>query len=105
MGGIKVNKKKGRELEKQPISRKKQKKEFFSAKNKKQDDVMSESDRSEDELEQHEEGVDEEGLNSGSDVSSDGDDPITDDFLQGSDDESTLPLSTLCFWYSICNVR
>lgn len=91
MGGTKVTKKKGRELEKQPIIRKKQKKEFFSAKNKKRDAVMSESERSEDELEQHVEGFDEEGLDSGSgsgsDVSSDGDGPITDDFLQGSDDE------------------
>jgi ribosomal RNA methyltransferase Nop2 len=82
-----ANKKKGAKSQKPP-PKKKQKNDFFTAKHTKEDDVSDHSDSMNEEVEEHEDfDGDEQDFVSGSEVSSDGDDPLADDFLQGSDDE------------------
>lgn len=82
MAATSLSKKKGTKSQKPP-ARKKQKKEPLSSEYPKKDDISSDSDRS---SEEHR-AVAEEEVDSGSDMSSDGDDPFTDDFLDGSKDE------------------
>ncbi|XAR67350.1 16S rRNA (cytosine(1407)-C(5))-methyltransferase [Bertholletia excelsa] len=80
------SKKKGKMPQKPP--QKKQRKESFSNKHLVKDDLLSDSnnmDEEVNELGQFDE--EEQGSDLGSDMSSDGDDPMADDFLQGSDDE------------------
>lgn len=87
------NKKKGAKSQKSP-SKKKQKSELFTAKHSKEDQFSEHSDSLDEEVEEHEvfDG-DEQDFGLGSDISSDGDDPLADDFLQGSDDEGILFLN------------
>ncbi|KAI3665916.1 hypothetical protein L6452_44551 [Arctium lappa] len=77
---------KGKKLQKKP-SRKEQSKEFVSVKSKKKNDILSESDMEDEEMEEQQSLDGDEGENSGSDLSSDGDDTFAGDVLQGSDDE------------------
>ncbi|XP_010094791.2 probable 28S rRNA (cytosine(4447)-C(5))-methyltransferase, partial [Morus notabilis] len=89
MAATAVNKKKGTKVQKAP-PKKKQKSELFTPKRSKKEDVLDHSDVSDEEkeVEDHEEfDEDEDGSDLGSDVSSDTDNPLVDDFLQGSDDE------------------
>ncbi|KAK3021553.1 hypothetical protein RJ639_046501 [Escallonia herrerae] len=67
-------------------AKKKQKEVSSSAKRSKKDEILSDSDVSDEEIEEQEDV----GPDSGSDMSSDGDDPFTDDFLQGSDEEGDI---------------
>ena len=81
-----MGKKKGPNSRK-PSPRKKQRNESLSSKNPKKDDLLGDSDNSDEEVIEHGQFVDEEGSDLDSEMSSDGDDPLADDFLQGSDDE------------------
>ncbi|KDP38790.1 hypothetical protein JCGZ_05126 [Jatropha curcas] len=78
-----LSKKKGSKSQKPPV-RKKQKNALFTEKKRKKDEILDDSDSPDEELEEQE---DFEGSASGSDILSDGDDPLADDFLQGSDFE------------------
>ncbi|KAI3697685.1 hypothetical protein L6452_30781 [Arctium lappa] len=73
---------KGKMLQKKPS-----RKEFLSVKSKKKTDILSESDMEDEEIEEQQSLDGDEGGNSGSDLSSDGDDTFAADVLQGSDDE------------------
>lgn len=89
-----LNKKKSGKPHKAP-SKKKQKTDIFTGKRSKKADIQDDSDvLSEEELKEHGEfnGEEEEGSDSGSgsELFSDGDDPLADDFLQGSEDEGVL---------------
>lgn len=87
-----ANKKKGAKSQKPP-PKKKQKNEFLTAKHTKEDDLSDHSGsmNEEEEVEEHEDfDGDEQDFGSGSEISSDGDDPLADDFLQGSDDEGCV---------------
>ena len=91
-----LNKKKVTKSQKPP-AQKKQKKEVFTAKPPKKHDISDDSDSPTEEIVDHEglfeEENEEDGFDSHSEASSDGDDPFTDDFLQGGDDEGlSLPL-------------
>ncbi|KAG5544339.1 hypothetical protein RHGRI_016926 [Rhododendron griersonianum] len=69
--------------------RKKQKTVSFPAKNPIKDDLISDSDDIDEMVEEHgqlHEDQQHQGSDSGSEMSSDGDDPLADDFLLGSDD-------------------
>lgn len=71
--------------------RKKQKTVSFPAKNPIKDDLISDSDDIDEMVEEHgqlHEDQQHQGSDSGSEMSSDGDDPLADDFLLGSDDGS-----------------
>ncbi|KAG5544298.1 hypothetical protein RHGRI_016897 [Rhododendron griersonianum] len=71
--------------------RKKQKTVSFPAKNPIKDDLISDSDDIDEMVEEHgqlHEDQQHQGSDSGSEMSSDGDDPLVDDFLLGSDDGS-----------------
>lgn len=86
-----VNKKNGtKPQQRKAPPRKKQKKDFFTAKAPKQIDVSDHSDSSDEEKEVVEEREDVDGVEedsgSASDISSEGDDPLAHDFLQGSDE-------------------
>ncbi|XP_030930005.1 25S rRNA (cytosine-C(5))-methyltransferase nop2 isoform X2 [Quercus lobata] len=86
-----ASKKKGGAKSQKSQPKKKQKNEIFVVKDAiaKEDDLSDHSDSmSEEELSEHE-GFDgdEQDFGSGSDIFSDGDDPLANDFLQGSDDE------------------
>ncbi|XP_050246375.1 26S rRNA (cytosine-C(5))-methyltransferase NOP2B-like isoform X1 [Quercus robur] len=86
-----ASKKKGGAKSQKSQPKKKQKNEIFVVKDAiaKEDDLSDHSDSmSEEELLEHE-GFDgdEQDFGSGSDIFSDGDDPLANDFLQGSDDE------------------
>ncbi|XP_030511723.2 26S rRNA (cytosine-C(5))-methyltransferase NOP2B isoform X2 [Rhodamnia argentea] len=72
-----------------PPHKKKLKNDLFAEKRSKKDDIPDESDDQGEDVEEHEESEVEEDQSgdSGSEVSSDGDDPLADDFLQGSGDE------------------
>ncbi|XP_059648554.1 26S rRNA (cytosine-C(5))-methyltransferase NOP2B-like [Cornus florida] len=81
-----LSKKKGTKSQKPPP--RKRQNESLSSKHKKKDDLFSYSDSTDEEVKE-DGGFDGEGepeVDSGSEMSSDGDDPYTDDFLQGSDD-------------------
>ncbi|KAJ8765088.1 hypothetical protein K2173_010570 [Erythroxylum novogranatense] len=81
------NKKKGSKLQNLP-SRKKQKVELFTEKHSNKDEILEDLDRPDKELDNQEDSeIDDQGSASGSDILSDGDDPLTYDFLQGSDDQ------------------
>lgn len=95
MAAISANKKKGTKAQKPP-PKKKQKSELFTPKRSKKEESSDLFDASDEEgIEEHDEEFDgdenedgsDSGSGSGSDVSSDGDNPFGDDFLQGSDDE------------------
>ncbi|KAK1429379.1 hypothetical protein QVD17_11587 [Tagetes erecta] len=83
---------KGKKSQKKPSSRKeKQSKEFASVNNKKKkNDVLSESDMEDEEFEVKQSFDGDEGSESASDLSSDGDDAFAGDFLQGSDDDEEM---------------
>ncbi|KAG5527718.1 hypothetical protein RHGRI_028603 [Rhododendron griersonianum] len=71
----------------EPPPRKKQKNESFPAKNPMKDDLISDSDDMDEMVEEHGQlHEDQQGSDSGSEMSSDGDDQLADDFLLGSDD-------------------
>ena len=93
MAGVSLNKKKGTKAQKAP-PKKKQKNELFTAKKSKKEEISDHSDVSDEEEVKELEEIDgdEDGSDSVSlsDVSSDGDNPFTDDFLQGSDNEGIL---------------
>ena len=99
MAPANLKKKKGTKSQKPP-PQKKQKKDAFTAKPPKKHDVSDDSDSPTEEIVDHEglfeEANEDDGLDSHSEASSDDDNPFTDDFLQGSDDEGlslpTLPL-------------
>ncbi|KAH7546954.1 hypothetical protein FEM48_Zijuj01G0255800 [Ziziphus jujuba var. spinosa] len=101
MGATAVNKNTGskrQQKKKQALQKKKQNKEFFNAKTQKQMDLSDHSDSSDEEVEEYEDvnGVQEDS-GSASDISSEGDDPLAHDFLQGSeesDDEDDKGAST-----------
>ncbi|GMY18726.1 26S rRNA (cytosine-C(5))-methyltransferase NOP2B-like [Fagus crenata] len=86
-----ATKKKGGAKSQNVPPKKKQKNEFFTAKGAKEDDLLDHSDSSDEEevLEHEEFDGDEQDFGFGSDISSDGDDPLANDFLQGSDDEGS----------------
>ena len=88
-----LSKKKGFQGKKAPPPKKNQKGSFVTAKNSKKEEISDLSDLSDEEqvkdLEEFE-GVSLGDSDSGSDISEDGDNPFTDDFLQGSDGEGTL---------------
>ncbi|PON86306.1 RNA (C5-cytosine) methyltransferase, NOP [Trema orientale] len=90
MGTISANnKKKGTKGQKAP-PKKKQKNELFTAKKSKKEELSDISDVSDDEdVVKKVEEFDGDGDEDGSDISSDGDNPFTDDFLQGSDNEGS----------------
>uniref|UniRef100_A0A2N9FU21 SAM-dependent MTase RsmB/NOP-type domain-containing protein n=1 Tax=Fagus sylvatica TaxID=28930 RepID=A0A2N9FU21_FAGSY len=87
-----ATKKKGGAKSQNAPPKKKQKNEFFTAKGAKEDDLSDHSDSPDEEevLEQEEFDGDEQDFGSGSDISSDVDDPLANDFLQGSDDEGIM---------------
>ena len=97
-----ATKKKGGAKSQNAPPKKKQKNEFFTAKGAKEDDLSDHSDSSDEEevLEHEEFDGDEQDFGSGSDISSDGDDPLANDFLQGSDDEGIMFLDV----YSLCSI-
>ncbi|KAG5544337.1 hypothetical protein RHGRI_016926 [Rhododendron griersonianum] len=73
--------------------RKKQKTVSFPAKNPIKDDLISDSDDIDEMVEEHgqlHEDQQHQGSDSGSEMSSDGDDPLADDFLLGSDDGGSV---------------
>ncbi|XP_058218255.1 26S rRNA (cytosine-C(5))-methyltransferase NOP2B-like [Rhododendron vialii] len=75
----------------EPPPKKKQKNVSFPAKNPIKDDLISDSDDTDEMVEEHgqlHEDQQQQGSDSGSEMSSDGDDPLADDFLLGSDDRS-----------------
>ncbi|XP_059653321.1 26S rRNA (cytosine-C(5))-methyltransferase NOP2B isoform X3 [Cornus florida] len=82
-----LRKKTGTKPQKLP-SKKRQKNDSFSSKHMEKDDIFTHSDSTDEEVKEHGgfDGERELGVDSGSEMSSDGDDPFTDDFLQGSDD-------------------
>ncbi|KAL0000508.1 hypothetical protein SO802_014289 [Lithocarpus litseifolius] len=86
-----ASKKKGGAKSQKSPPKKKQKNEIFVVKDAiaKEDDLSDHSDSlNEEEVSEHEEfDGDEQDFGSGSDIFSDGDDPLANDFLQGSDDE------------------
>ncbi|GMY18677.1 26S rRNA (cytosine-C(5))-methyltransferase NOP2B-like isoform X2 [Fagus crenata] len=86
-----ATKKKGSAKSQNAPPKKKQKNEFFTTKGAKEDDLSDHSDcLDEEEVLEHEEfDGDEQDFGSGSDISSDVDDPLANDFLQGSDDEGS----------------
>ncbi|EEF39638.1 Proliferating-cell nucleolar antigen p120, putative [Ricinus communis] len=88
-----LNKKKGSKSKSQkPPQKKKQKDYLFTEKHPTKDDILDDSDSPDEEVEEQDEfDGNEVGSASGSDILSDGegDDPITDDFLQGSDGEDS----------------
>lgn len=87
MAAAKFNKKKGVKRN-DPPSKTKKKEELFTAKRSKEEEE-NDSDLSDGLGDAEvENGVldDDDGFGSGSEVSSDGDDPLADDFLQGSDE-------------------
>lgn len=98
MPGVVTYKKKGKIAQKD-ASKNKRKGQLFTAKNQKQE-VYDHSDNSNEgeEEQEHEEfdGV-EIGSDSGSDILSDGDDPLPDDFIGGSDNEGIVFYSRLMF--------
>ncbi|KAF8031738.1 hypothetical protein BT93_D0832 [Corymbia citriodora subsp. variegata] len=89
MGAPSLNKKKKGANGVKPPAKKKLKNDLFAEKRSKKDDILEESDDQSEDVEELEESkMEEDGTNdSGSEVSSDGDDPLADDFLQGSGDE------------------
>ncbi|XP_039172018.1 probable 28S rRNA (cytosine(4447)-C(5))-methyltransferase [Eucalyptus grandis] len=93
MGAPALNKKKKGARAAKPPPKKKLKNDLFAEKRSKKDDILEESDDQSEDIEEHQESeveseVEEDGTgDSGSEVSSDGDDPLADDFLQGSGDE------------------
>lgn len=100
MAAPKFNKKKAVKRG-EPLSKRKKKDELFTPKHSKEEDVDYDVSDGVDE-EEVENGVidgDEEGSGSGSDVSSDGDDPLANDFLQGSD-EGDCPFCFVFFSYN-----
>ncbi|KAI8010485.1 putative 28S rRNA (cytosine-C(5))-methyltransferase [Camellia lanceoleosa] len=85
MAATAFSKKKGTKSQKPPPKKKQKKQE--------KEELFSDSDNTDEEVKQHgqfdeeeEEGEEEQGSDSGSEMSSDGDDALADDFLQGSDD-------------------
>ena len=99
-----ASKKKGGAKSQKSAPTKKQKNELFVVKDAiaKEDDLSDHSDSmSEEELLEHE-GFDgdEQDFGSGSDIFSDGDDPLANDFLQGSDDEGIMFLDV----YGLCSI-
>ncbi|KAI8522337.1 hypothetical protein RHMOL_RhmolUnG0003900 [Rhododendron molle] len=71
----------------EPPPRKKQKNGSFPGKNSMKDDLISDSDDMDEMVEEHGQlHEDQQGSDSGSEMSSDGDDLLADDFLLGSDD-------------------
>ena len=99
-----ASKKKGGAKSQKSPPKKKQKNEIFVVKDAiaKEDDLSDHSDSmSEEELLEHE-GFDgdEQDFGSGSDIFSDGDDPLANDFLQGSDDEGIMFLDV----YGLCSI-
>ncbi|KAF7128982.1 hypothetical protein RHSIM_Rhsim10G0056000 [Rhododendron simsii] len=71
----------------EPPPRKKQKNESFPAKNPMKDDLIRDSDDMDEMVDEHGQlHEDQQGSDSGSEMSSDGDDPLADDFLLGSVD-------------------
>ncbi|GFZ07355.1 S-adenosyl-L-methionine-dependent methyltransferases superfamily protein [Actinidia rufa] len=86
MAATAFGKKKGPSSRKPP-PRKKQRNESLSSKNPKNDDLLGDSDNTDEEvIERGQFDEEEQGSDLGSEMSSDGDDPLADDFLQGSDD-------------------
>ncbi|CAL1353882.1 unnamed protein product [Linum trigynum] len=85
-----LSKKKGLKSSKGP-PKKKQKGDLFTEKRPKKADISDDSDGSDEEVKElvNFDG-DEEGSDSGSDLLSGDDDPLADDFLQGSDDEEEI---------------
>ncbi|XP_065862713.1 26S rRNA (cytosine-C(5))-methyltransferase NOP2B-like [Euphorbia lathyris] len=82
-----LGKKKGSKIQK-PRPNKKQKDDLFTEKRPKKVEISDDSDSPDEEIEEQVEfGEDDQGSISGSDILSDGEEPITDDFLQGSDGE------------------
>ncbi|KAK9068830.1 hypothetical protein SSX86_012946 [Deinandra increscens subsp. villosa] len=80
---------KGKKSQKKP-SRKEQSKEIVSANKKKKNEVLSESDMEDESLEENQSLDGDEGGESGSDLSSDGDDAFAGDVLQGDDDDEEM---------------
>ncbi|XP_057487642.1 26S rRNA (cytosine-C(5))-methyltransferase NOP2B-like [Actinidia eriantha] len=86
MAATAFGKKKGPSSRKPP-PRKKQRNESLSSKSPKKDDLLGDSDNTDEEvIERGQFDEEEQGSDLGSEMSSDGDDPLADDFLQGSDD-------------------
>lgn len=82
------SKKKGSKSNKSPPSKKqKQINDLFTEKRPKKKEILDDSDSFDEDIEEQEE-FDED--DSGSDILSEGDEPITDDFLQGSDGEGVM---------------
>ncbi|OWM85888.1 probable 28S rRNA (cytosine-C(5))-methyltransferase [Punica granatum] len=95
MGAPVVKKKKGAKAQKPP-PKKKLKNDLFAEKRSKKDDIVEESESDDPNYEEVSEELgesdgEEGGSGTESDASSGGDDPLADDFLQGSDDGEEMP--------------
>ena len=93
-----ASKKKGAAKSQKSPPKKKQKNEIFVVKDAiaKEDDLSDHSDS----MSEEEFDGDEQDFGSGSDIFSDGDDPLANDFLQGSDDEGIMFLDV----YGLCSI-
>ena len=98
MAATAVGKKKGPNSRKPP-AKKKQRNESLSSKNPRKDDILGDSDNTDEEvIERGQFDEEEKGSDLGSEMSSDEDGPLADDFLQGSDDEDGG--TNVFFWFN-----
>ncbi|KAH9804296.1 26S rRNA (cytosine-C(5))-methyltransferase NOP2B [Citrus sinensis] len=92
MAPVVLNKKRGKKWQKPPLEKKQRKNDPFVEKRSKTEEISNDSDSDieneevKDPQEFEDEG-EESGSDTGSELLSDGDDPLADDFLRGSDDE------------------
>lgn len=97
MAPVVLNKKRGKKWQNPPLEKKQRKNDPFVEKRSKTEEISDDSDSDIENEEvkdpQEFEGQGEEsGSDTGSELLSDGDDPLADDFLRGSDDEGTVVL-------------
>ncbi|KAH9652386.1 26S rRNA (cytosine-C(5))-methyltransferase NOP2B [Citrus sinensis] len=96
MAPVVLNKKRGKNWQKPPLEKKQRKNDPFVEKRSKTEEISDDSDSDieneevKDPQEFEDEG-EESGSDTGSELPSDGDDPLADDFLRGSDDEEKGP--------------
>lgn len=96
MAPVLLNKKRGKKSQKPPLEKKQRKNDPFVEKRPKAEEISDDSDSDieneevKDPQEFEDEG-EESGSDAGSELLSDGDDPLADDFLRGSDDEEKGP--------------
>lgn len=102
-----LNKKKATKSQKPPLKKKQRKNDLFVEKRSKKEEISDDSDsyiENEDvkDPQEFEDEGEESGSGAGSELFSDGDDPLADDFLQGSDNEGTVVLP-FCMVFFFCS--